>query len=151
MSPPGARHGNLQARIGGTLLSKGELSGHGRAYTEVGVVLERNPDHVLGPDAAFVSNQSLPVRLSPEGFLETIPDLVVEIRSKNDTLAEMNEKIDAYLKSGVRLAWLVDTSTETVVEHRPSMAPKTLRKGELLTCDDIIPGFHLPLEELFRD
>ena len=35
--------------------------------------------------AAFILTASLPVRQSTEGYLETIPEIVVEVRSKNDT------------------------------------------------------------------
>src|SRR5436190_22752230 len=80
MSPPGATHGNLQNRIGKALGVQGEDKGHGKAYTEVGIVLARGPDHVVGADAAFVTKHSLPARESPEGYLETIPELVVEVR-----------------------------------------------------------------------
>ncbi len=63
MSPPGARHGNLQVRFGSALVTQGEAKGHGTAYTEVGIVLGRNPDHVFGADAAFAAKQSLPARI----------------------------------------------------------------------------------------
>ncbi len=43
MSPPGATHGNMQTRIAGALLVQGEQRGHGKAYTEVGIVLRAAP------------------------------------------------------------------------------------------------------------
>ena len=151
MAPPGATHGNLQAIFGGELLMQGQKKGHGKAYTEVGVVLARRPDHVLGPDAAFVASRSLPSRISSEGFLETIPELVVEIRSKNDTKAEIETKVADYLKAGVELVLVVDPASETVAEHRPNSPPQTLGKDDALQCETIIPGFRLSLAELFRE
>lgn len=151
MSPPAERHGNLQVRIGGALWAQGEVKGHGKAYTEVGMILQRNPDHIRGPDAAFITAHSLPPRVSPEGFLETIPDLVVEIRSKNDTTAEIAEKVDDYLQGGTKLVWVLDPTPATVTEYRPNSQPKTYRQTDTLACDDIIPGFRLPLAELFQD
>jgi len=150
LSPPGARHGSLQVRLGAALLSQGEVNGHGKAYSKVGVVLERSPDHVLGPDAAFVMSRSLPAKISSEGFLETIPELIVEVRSKNDANAEIDQKIADYLNVGVQLVWIADPATETVVEHRPQAFPQTFGKGDSLQCEDIIPGFRLALAELFR-
>ena len=150
MSPPGARHGNFQVRIGGALLAQGESKGCGKAYTEVGIVLARKPDHIVGADAAFVTSQSSPARESPEGYLETIPELVVEVRSKNDTNAEIAEKVADYLRAGTKLIWVLDPLPETVTEHRPNLQPKTLAKSAALTCEDIIPGFRLSLAELFR-
>jgi Uma2 family endonuclease len=150
MSPPGATHGNLQSRIATALTNQGEEKGHGKAYAEVGIVLARNPDHLVGADAAFVMKRSLPARAVSEGYLETIPELVVEIRSKNDTAAEIDEKVADYLQAGVLLVWIVDDATESVLEHRPSSPPKAYRKADMLTCNDIIPGFRLALADLFR-
>src|SRR5580693_2492449 len=72
MGPPGHVHASIQVRIGGNLLFRGEEAGHGKAFTEVSVVLARNPDSVVVPDAAFVVTAKLPVRESREGYLETI-------------------------------------------------------------------------------
>jgi Uma2 family endonuclease len=150
MSPPGATHGNLQSRLAAALFTQGEEKGHGKSYTEVGIVLARNPDHLVGADAAFVVKRSLPAREVKEGYLETIPELVVEIRSKNDTDTEINEKVADYLQAGVRLVWIVDPEPESVVEHRPGSPARTNQKSDTLTCEDIIPGFRLALFDLFH-
>ena len=68
----------------------------------------RNPDRLVGADAVFIANSSLPIRESSEGYLETIPDLVVEVRSKNDTLPAVQRKVDDYLTAGVKVVWVVD-------------------------------------------
>jgi Uma2 family endonuclease len=151
MSPPGWRHSNLQSRISHALQTQGEEKGHGKAGSEGGVILSRNPDTVVGPDALFVAKRSLPIRESPEGYLETIPELIVEIRSKNDTLAEFSRKVANYMQAGVQMAWMVDPQSKTVIEHRPGAAPRTLTVADTLHCDDIIPGFKLPLSDLFKD
>ena len=85
MSPAGGRHGLLQLRIGTALQNQGVRPGHGLAWTEGGILLARNPDTVFAPDVSFVGKEKLPLQESAEGYFETIPDLVVEIRSKNDT------------------------------------------------------------------
>jgi Uma2 family endonuclease len=151
MSPPGATHGNLQSRIGAALSRQGEERDYGKAYTEVGIVLGRNPDDLKGADAAFIAKQSLPARESPEGYLETIPELIVEIRSKNDTNSEVAEKVADYLRAGVKVAWVVDGDRENVTEYRPNIEPRILTAADTITCDDIIPGFLLVLTDLFRD
>src|SRR6185436_9029000 len=96
MSPTGRRHGNLQLRIGKALIAQGEERGHGEAYSETGIILSKGPDSVAGPDAMFVSKRLTPIRESPEGYLETIPELVVEIRSKNDRSAYLKRKVAKY-------------------------------------------------------
>jgi Uma2 family endonuclease len=84
MAPPGYGHGRRQSKINRYLEVLGEDLGYGEASGEVTIILQRNPDRVVAADAAFILASSLPVKLSKEGYLETIPELVVEIRSKND-------------------------------------------------------------------
>ncbi len=67
------------------------------------MLLRRNPDHLRGPDAAFVTSKQLPTRTSPEGYLLTVPELIVELRSKNDTQPEIDEKVDDSQKAGRRI------------------------------------------------
>lgn len=148
--PNSARHGSIQARIGAELHTLGKKHGIGRAFMNVGVVLWRRPDRVVGPDAAFVTNRSLPLRVSPEEFLETVPELVVEIRDTNDSISELRNKVADYLKAGVGLVWNVDPATESVVEHRPNGEPRSFGKRDTLQCENIIPDFQLALAELFR-
>jgi len=148
MPPTGADHGDAQLRIGSALLALGDLRG-GAAFVETGVILWRNPDRVVGPDVSFVSKASLPVRLSPEGYLETIPDLVVEVVSKNDTRPFLQRKVDDYLKAGVRAVWVVDPATCKVAEHRPHAEVREFGRADTLTLDDIIPGFALDLRLVF--
>lgn len=80
MSPAGEPRADIQAAMATELRIQGERRGHGKAYGEVGVILWKNPFRVVEPDAAFVRKISLPVKTSPERYLETIPELVVEVR-----------------------------------------------------------------------
>ena len=148
--PNSARHGSIQAHIGAELYAVGERHGCGLGFMNTGVVLWRDPDRVVGPDAAFVTNRSLPLRISTEDFLETVPELVVEVCEKCDSNSGIQNKTTDYLKAGVELVWIVDPTAETVVEHRPDTPPRTLGTDDTLVCADIIPGFKLPLVELFR-
>jgi len=142
-------HGAVQLGIGSALYMQGEQRGHGRAFTEVGVVLSRRPDTVLGPDAVFISTAKLPVVESPEGYLETIPDLAVEVRSRNDSAAELDRKIAHYLGAGVRVVWIADPKTKTIAAHRAGEKPRVFSESETLTVDDVIPGFHLNVADVF--
>ena len=151
MVPPGGEHGSLQVSIGAELVLQGQRKGHGRAFSEVGIVLSRNPDTVLGADLAFVGRAKLPVKMSREGYLATIPDLVVEIRSKNDTLAELERKAGKYLAAGVGIVLIVDPDAKTIADHRAAAEPRVIREPETLTLDEPIPRFRLNLAECFSD
>jgi Uma2 family endonuclease len=149
MSPPGNQHGRIQAIFCSELREQGEKAGHGIAYGEVGVILWRNPDRVVGIDNGFVKTASLPIPTSPEGYLERAPDLMVEIRSKNDKRAYIDRKVSDYLRAGAKVVVVVDPLAESVAIHRPGDQPHILTARDTLTFDDIIPGFHLAVADLF--
>ena len=93
----------------------------------------------------FITNASLPLRVTSEGYLETIPELIVEVRSKNDTIAEMERKAGEYLTAGAKLVWLVDPLRQVVVAFRPGQEKQTYGPDDVLTADGIIPDFRLPV------
>jgi Uma2 family endonuclease len=147
MPPPGDIHGKRQARIAHHLIVA-EDAGLGEARGEVGIVLRRNPDRVVGADAAFILTASLPVQRSVEGYLETIPELVVEVRSPNDWAPEITAKNQEYFAAGVRVVWVLDPSARTVAAHNADGSVQLFRAGEQLTCD-LLPGFSVPVASLF--
>lgn len=151
MVPPGNLHGAAQLRIGTQLMIQGELKGHGKARTEVGVILWRSPDRVVTPDVLFVANKSLPIRTSPEGYLETIPELVVEVRSKNDSLKFVERKVRDYLKAGVEIVWVADWSARTVTAHTAAGEPTVFGESDTLKLPGLIPDFSMPVADVFRE
>jgi Uma2 family endonuclease len=152
MPPAGDAHGAVASNITTDLKVQGERRGLGKARcNDTGLVLARNPDHVLGPDVVFIAASSLPIRRSPEGYLETIPDLVAEVRSKNDSLLEVQRKVADYLTAGVRVIWVADPDTRTVTVHRRGHEPQVFRETDTLTVEDVIPGFRLPVAEVFKE
>jgi Uma2 family endonuclease len=149
MVPPGHLHGGVQANLTIALGIQGQQKGLGRVFTEAGVVLSRKPDTVVAPDIAFITAAKLPVRESPEGYLETIPDLVVEIRSRNDTSAELEAKVAAYLAAGVRVVWVVDPTAKSIADYKPGGSRQVFDRSATLAADEIIPGFRVALADLF--
>jgi Uma2 family endonuclease len=126
------------------------MKGYGRAYSETGLILWRNPDRVVAPDVAFVSSKSLPVRTSPEGYLEMIPEFVAEIRSKGDSSNFIRRKVEHYLKAGVEIVWVVDPAKQGVTIHMVEGEPRELGVADVLTLPTIIPDFALPVADVFR-
>jgi Uma2 family endonuclease len=151
MAPPGDLHGAYESNLVYQLKLQGEMKGHGRARSgDVGIILRRKPDRLFGADALFICNDRLPIRTSPEGYLETIPDLVGEVRSKNDRPGKVADKVAKYLAAGVRLVWVLDPPTQTVTAHRPGQPPRVFAAGETLTADDVIPDFAVAVTDLFQ-
>jgi Uma2 family endonuclease len=149
--PPGNTQGAAQSNVVTELKNQGERKGYGKARTEVGVVLWRDPDRVLTPDVLFVAKKSLPIKESPEGYLETIPELVVEIRSKNDSLPYVRRKAEHYLKAGVEVVWIVDPTVKTVTIHTSHGEPVVTGEANTLELPSLIPGFSLPVADVFQE
>jgi Uma2 family endonuclease len=150
MAPPGYIHGRCENLLAAQLVIQGEHRGHGRAACgEVSIILRLNPDRVVGADAAFITTQSLPVRLSGEGYLETIPELVVEVRSPNDTQPEIDHKVGDYLQAGVRVVLVPDPGRQAVTAYRNGQPPQVFAAADTLTVPDVIPGFAVPVQSIF--
>lgn len=102
-------------------------------------------------DASWVS-QARWDALTPEEqerFPPLCPDFVVELRSRTDSLEELEDKMQEYLENGIRLGWLIDPKTRTVEIYRPSQAKEVLQSPQTLSGEDILPGFVLDLQPIF--
>ena len=117
--------------------------------TDGGVLIRRNPDNVREPDVFFVSVERLPLDVRVQGYLEVVPELVVEIVSPSDTAQDVSEKIAMWLELGVSMALEVRPATRSILVHRPGQPPITLSGDDALDGGDILPGFSLPLSEIF--
>jgi Uma2 family endonuclease len=150
MPPPGDVHGAVELNIGAQLKLQGEHRGLGKARSgDVGIILWRNPDRVVGADAVFITTASLPLRRSSEGYLETVPELVLEVRSKNDTQPEIDHKVNDYLKASVRVVWVADPAKQTVTAYRNGQPAQVFAVADTLTVPDVIPGFAMPVQDVF--
>ena len=116
---------------------------------EVGVFTTRNPDTVRAPDVLFLSHERNARRTRRDGFLEVAPDLVVEILSPTDRPEAVRRKLVEYFAAGVRLAWVIDPASRTVHVHRDRGEPRSFAAGDALAGDDVLPGFVLPIDEVF--
>src|SRR5262245_14726367 len=139
MPPPGDIHGAVEGDVIAALKTQGEFRGLGKASCgDVTIILPRNADSVVGADAVFIANRSLPIVRSPEGYLETIPDLVVEVRSKNDSQPAVERKVEDYLTAGVRLVWVPDPAARKVTAYRKGAPPQVYGEDDTLTAEDIL-------------
>ena len=79
------------------------------------------------------------------------PLLAVEIRSESNTWRELRAKAARYLEHGTQMVWLLDTDERSLELHRPGASPQTLRGAELVDGGEVLPGFRLPVSDLFPD
>jgi Uma2 family endonuclease len=150
MSPPGSEHGAVIARLTVALGKYVEENDLGETFgAETGFKLASDPDTVLGPDLAFVSNEKIPPTGIPVKYWPGAPDLAVEVISPGNTRREIEEKIEEYLAAGVRAVWIVNPKHRTVIVHRANAEPLTLSENDTLDGQDIVPGFQYDIARLF--
>lgn len=148
MAPPGGIHSLATVRFVKYFLIHGEDKGLGRTYVEITLLLRRNPDHVLVPDVAFLSKDKFPPVMSPQGYLETIPELIVEVRSPSNTLAELARKAADYLQAGALVVWVADPVAERILVYRSGQPVRIVAKDEILDVPEVIHGFAVRVKEL---
>ncbi|HMM41035.1 MAG TPA: Uma2 family endonuclease, partial [Thermomicrobiales bacterium] len=114
-----------------------------------GFILQRNPDTLLAPDAAFVRTDRLPPADERERFLAVVPDLVVEVVSPNDRARDIEEKVQIYLESGVIVALVVYPRLRQIRTYSCDGSSRLYRHDETLDLDSVVPGFSLSVAEVF--
>ena len=150
MPPTVNWHGEVESNL--TTLLHTHIRAHGLGRVSCGEILyivRRNPDRVRAADIVFIRQERVPPLEARQHIMEVMLDLVVEILSKNDTIAEVNDKIDDWLGAGVKLLWVVDPFRRTVTVHQPGHDPVLLGERAILEGDPTIPGFHCPVAEIF--
>jgi Uma2 family endonuclease len=100
------------------------------------------------PDAAWVEGSRWQA-LTPEQrqkFPPLAPDFVIELRSRTDVLDMLQEKMEEYMNSGVRLGWLFNPQDQQVEIYRQGQEKEVRLLPTLLSGEAVLPGFELPVE-----
>lgn len=150
VSPGGAEHGRIAWIVAGLLFAHVRGAGGGVAFgAETGFVLARDPDTVRAPDAAFVSQE----RFDAVGRIATYwpgaPDLAVEVVSPGDSFHDIQEKALEWVAAGCLAVLVVDPEERNATVYRSDGDAHVHREGEAIDLSDAVPGFSLPLGELF--
>lgn len=146
---PGKRHGFVCSNFSRIL---GNFAVHRKkgyvCSNDTGVVVERDPDSVRGPDILFFEDVATAEEIDLK-WGDAIPRLSIEVLSPNDTIGEMNERIQDQLNLGVPLVWLADPESRTVTVYRPGKQHYVRKEHEELTGDDVLPDFKCKVREFF--
>jgi Uma2 family endonuclease len=104
------------------------------------------------PDISFFAKERLQGMTElPSGFLDGAPDLAVEVLSPGNTVEEMHDKLVEYFENGTCLAWIIHPNENYVLVYRSAQEPDRLLKSvDSLDGEEVIPGFTLPVADLFQ-
>jgi Uma2 family endonuclease len=98
------------------------------------------------PDVAVVlgDEDSAEIR-----YLDRAPDLVLEVRSPDDSLAALHRKVADYFANGARLAWVILPEERAVLVFTPNAPTRTAVSGEVLDGGEVLPELQIPVDTLF--
>ncbi len=147
---PNKPHGVVCIRVGHLLMNYVDQRGFGYVTcNDSGVILERDPDTVRGPDVALYEDANTFAELHPK-YGEVPPRLAVEVLSPNDRANKVLRKINDYLRCGVGMVWVIDPEIRTVTVHQPGKQQIELTESQELTGEDVLPGFRCLVSDFFR-
>ena len=151
MVPAGHAHGEYALSIGASLLTHVKANRLGKAYAaETGFKLGSDPDHVRAPDAAFVRSERAAAAQETPGFFPGPPDVAVEVVSPRDIYTDVDDKVADWLDAGTLAVIVVDPRRRTVKVHRSPADAVVLTEDDTLTVEDAVPGWKLPVSDIFE-
>jgi Uma2 family endonuclease len=149
MSRPGRRHGFVCANV--TRILGNYTFAKRKGYVcsnDTGVIVDRDPDTVRGPDVALFddvrSYGELPIK-----YTDALPRLAVEVFSPEDRMSKVQRRIGQFLSRGVLLVWLVDPDERTVTVYKPNDFPRVLDESDELTGNDVVADFRCRVADIF--
>ena len=151
MPPPSALHCYVCLNVGGELRNYVRARDLGRAMSnDMGVVTERDPDTVRGPDVAYFSYETLARDADLHGYPDVAPDLVFEIRSPSDRTRALMAKVVEYLDAGVKVVCIVDPEKQTVNVYTPDEFAHVLTVADELTLPEVFADFRVAVKAFFE-
>jgi len=152
MAPTGGVPGRAGGKIYRRLAEYEERVGGGYAFPDnVGFTVTLPHRESFSPDAAWYTGD-----LRGGAFLQGAPALAVEVRSENDygPAAEraIAEKCADYFASGTLVVWDVDVLRDQTIRVYRANAPDhptVYRRGDIAEAEPAVPGWRLPVDDLF--
>ncbi|BBD62530.1 hypothetical protein NIES2109_53750 [Nostoc sp. HK-01] len=103
--------------------------------------------NLRAPDVSFIKAERL--KRSTEDYAELVPDLVVEVKSKTDSVDKLREKIQEFIGMGTQIGILINPKTRTMEVYDGSGEQVILRDGDVLTLPDLLPGWEVAISEIW--
>jgi Uma2 family endonuclease len=150
MSPASHQHGRIILNLSAPLHQFVRTHQLGVVYAaETGFLLARDPDTVRAPDVGFVQQARVNAAQPDTGYFPGAPDLAAEVISPNDLYTEVEEKVIAWLEAGTQMVLVVNPRKRVVTVYRSLTTITVLTEVDQLDGADVVPGWTLPVEEIF--
>ena len=146
MPPAGGLSGNRESNLIGELWLWNRQAQLGKVFSSSTIFTLPNGAK-RSPDVAWVKSdrwESLTLE-EQEKFPPLCPDFVIELRSRTDSLSQLQEKMQEYLNSGLQLGWLINPQEQQVEIYRPNQAIEIVQLPTILSGEKVLPGFILDI------
>ena len=151
MPLPGIPHGRIAARLSAPLTQFVLDHDLGEVFiTDSGFQLTWNPDTVVGPDISFISKERLEQAGDVKGYWQGPPDLAVEVFSPGYRPGQVSERISRLFTFGTKQVWIVDLKHHTITVYRSPSDTTSFSGSDFLEAQDLLPGFRISLERIFK-
>jgi Uma2 family endonuclease len=150
MNLPKPKHGFICAEIAAILREFVKPRKLGRVFcNDSGVITERDPDSMRGPDVGYYSYSQVPPGEVADEYFDVVPELAFEVVSPDDVWARILEKVAEYLDAGVKVVCVADPRNKTVQVHRADRPVQHVNSDDELTLPDVLPGFACKVWQCF--
>jgi Uma2 family endonuclease len=150
MNLPRPKHGFICTEIAAILHAFVKSRKLGRVFSnDSGVITERDPDSMRGPDVGFYSYARVPAGEVSEDYFEAVPELAFEVVSPDDRWSKVLEKVAEYLEAGVTVVCVADPRNKSIQLHRADRPEEHLREHDELAFPDVLPGFSCKVSQCF--
>ncbi len=145
---PQRLHSAIQTELAACLNQFARPAGLGRAFVELRCTFAGRS---IVPDVVFQLPEHIPVdargRFTNESTIP--PDIHIEVISPKQGLRKAREKLTHATVHGCPLGWLIDPERDIVEVYRAGRPPERLASDGFLDGEPVLPGFRLPVSEVF--
>ncbi len=151
MPPAGNESSYRNVELIAQLRNWAKKDGRGRVF-DSNTVFGLQDTSLLGPDAAWISNQKIASfsQEEREKFLPVAPEFLIELKSRTDRPAKLRRKMQAWIDNGVELAWLIDAKKQIVSIYSPGKAIRELSSPARVLGEGPVAGFELDMDDIYR-
>jgi Uma2 family endonuclease len=150
MAPTGGTTGWRNSGLNAQLYNWAEREGSGVVFdSSSGFILPNGA--IRSPDVSWVKRTRLAVLTSEQKqrFLPLCPDFVIELRSPNDNLKALQDKMQEYIENGASLGWLINTEAKQVLVFQPQKKQFCVENPEVMSANEVLQGFELNMQKIW--
>ena len=128
----------------------GHVKGNKLGCAALGGAFLTGPNNVRAPAFSFLSNADL-IGENTDEIIGKAPTLAIEMLYQDDAEDAFDDKAAEFLRAGSQAVWIVNPRRRSVAVHTPDNTSVTYQIGDVIPGGEVLPGFELPVSDIFED